>query len=121
MLPENVKTRVRYSRTRLSNKFTKIKNKTVKEPQHDIVYYVKCPGRLSERVLDHNGRDAKSHLVKHAIKKCHKYTKIADFNVTGKGYRNNAFKRKVAESLLIKDTRPTLNTHEKSVPLKLFN
>ena len=77
--------------------------------------------RLVERVLDHNDRDAKSHLVKHAIEKCHKYPKIEDFNIIGKGYRSNKFKWKVAESLLIKDVRPTLNTHEKSVPLKLFN
>ena len=130
---ENVTTRVTYSGTRLSSKSTKIKDKTVKEHQHDIVYYVKRPEsqcsedytgetarRLSERV-DHNGRDAKSHLLKHTIGKCHKYPKTADFNVIGKGYMNNTFKRKVAEPLLIKDLRPTLNTHEKSVPLKLFN
>ena len=128
VLPENFTARVRYLGTRLSSKFTKIKDKTVKEHQHDIVYYVKCPEsqcskdytegmarRLSERVLDHNGRDAKSHLVKHAIKKCHNYPKVEDFNVIGKGYRNNTFKWKFAESLLIKDVRPTLNT------LKLFN
>ena len=76
---------------------------------------------MSERVLDHNGRDAKSHLVKHALKKSYKHLKIEDFNVIGKGYRNNTFKQKAAESLLIKDIRPTLNTHEKSVPLMLFN
>ena len=43
MLPENVTTRVTYSGTRLSSKFTKIKDKTVKENQHDIVYDVKYP------------------------------------------------------------------------------
>ena len=98
VLLKNVITRVTYSGTRLSSKFTKIKDKTVKENQHDIVYYVKYPEskcsedytgetarRLSERVLDHNGRDAKSHLVKHVIEKCRKYPKIEDFNVTGKG------------------------------------
>ena len=134
MLPANITTRVTYSGTRLSSKFRKIKYKTVKEHQYHIVYYVKWPEsqcsedytgetkrRLSERVLYHNGRDAKSHLVKHAIEKSHKYPKIEDFNVIGKGYKNNTFKRKVAESLFIKDVRPTLNTHEKSVPLKLFN
>ena len=71
-------------------------------------------------VLDHNGRDAKSHLVKHAIEQNDKYSKIEDFNIVDKDYRSNTFKRKVAESLLIKDITPTLNTHEKSVPLKLF-
>ena len=92
----------------------------VKEYQHDIVYYVKCPKsqcsedytgemarRLSERVLDHNGRDAKSHLVKHAIEQNDKYSKIEDFNIVDKDYRSNTFKRKVAESLLIKDITPT--------------
>ena len=67
---------------------------------------------LSEKVLDHNDRDAKSHLVKHVIKKCHKYPKIEDFNIIGTGYRNNTFKWKVGESSLIKGTRSTLNTRE---------
>ena len=126
MLLENVTTRVTYSGTRLSSKFTKIKDITVKEHQCNIVHYVKYPEskcsenytgetarRLSERVLDHNGRDAKSHLVKHAIEKCHKYPKI--------GYKNNTLKRRFTESLFIKDVRPFLNTHEKFVQLKLFN
>ena len=39
---------------------------------------------LSERAVDHNGRDSKSDLIKHAIKKCHKYPKIEDFNIIGK-------------------------------------
>ena len=69
----------------------------------------------------HNGKDAKSHLVKHDIEKFHKQPEIENFNIIGKGYRNNTFKWKVAKSLLIKDVRPNLNTHEKSMPLKLFN
>ena len=51
--------------------------------------------RLSERVLDHNGRDDKSHLIKHAIEKCNKYSKREYFNIIDKSYRNNTFKRKV--------------------------
>ena len=98
-LPETVTSRVTYSGTRLSSKFTKRKDKTVKEGQHDIVYYIKCPEsqcsvdytirRLSERVLDHNGRNTKSHLVK----KCHKYPKLEDFRMIDKSYGNNAFKQ----------------------------
>ena len=88
LFPENFITRVTCLGIRLSSKFTKIKDKPVKEHQHDIFYYVKCPEsqcsedytaetarRCSESVLDHNDRDAKSHLVKHAIEKCHKYPK----------------------------------------------
>ena len=40
--------------------------------------------RQRERVLEHNGRNAKSHLIKHAFEKCHKYPKIEDFNVISK-------------------------------------
>ena len=91
VLPENVATKVRYLGTRLSTKLTKIKDKTVKEHQHDIVYNVKrlesqcsedytgeTARRLSERVLDHNNRGAKCHLVKHDIKKRNKKSKIED-------------------------------------------
>ena len=38
----------------------------------------------TERVLEHNGGDTKSHLVNHAIEKCHKYPKIEDFNIIDK-------------------------------------
>ena len=38
VLPENVTTRVTNSGTKLTSKFTKMKDKTVKEHQHDIVY-----------------------------------------------------------------------------------
>ena len=57
MLPENVTTTVTYSGTRLSSKFTKIKDKTVKEHQHDIVYYVEFPeSQCSE---DYTGETAR--------------------------------------------------------------
>ena len=38
MLLENITTRVTYSGTRLSRKFTNLKGKTEKEHRHDIVY-----------------------------------------------------------------------------------
>ena len=41
--------------------------------------------RLSERILDPNGRDAKSHLVKCTTGKCHKYSKMEHFCTIGKG------------------------------------
>ena len=44
MLPANATAKETHSGTRLSSKFTKIKNKTVKKHQHDVVYYVKFPG-----------------------------------------------------------------------------
>ena len=116
VLPENDITRVTYSGTRLSSEFTKVIDKIVKEHQHDIAYCVKCSENqcsedingetaqgLPERVRDHNGINDKSHLVKHAIEKSHKYLKIEVLNIIGKSDRNNTFKRKVADSLSIKD------------------
>ena len=45
----------------------------------------------------------------------------ANFNITDMNFSNNKRKRKIAESLWIKDLRPTLNVQEKSIPLKLSN
>ena len=55
------------------------------------------------------------------MEKNNKYLKIKDLNIIGKSYSNNTFKSKIAESFSIRDTRPTLNTDGKSVPLNLFN
>ena len=84
-------------------------------------YVGECAGRLYERVKDHNGRDYSSHLVKHAVETAHLPVDTANFEVIGSGYRNNSSRRKIAEALLVKKLKPTLNIQEKSVPLKLFN
>ena len=97
VLLENLTTRVTYSGTGLRSKFTKVKGKTVKEHQHDIVYGVKCrenqcsenyiggsAQRLWERLLKNYVRDAKSHRVRYVIKnisKYHKYPKIEDLTL----------------------------------------
>ena len=44
-----------------------------------------------------------------------------DFIILDSGFRNNTRKRKIGEALMIKVIRPSLNTKEKSVELKLFN
>ena len=67
LLPENVSTRSSYTRTRLSSKFTRTKYQTLKDHQHDTVYYAECPENnctknytgetrrhLIERVIDHH-------------------------------------------------------------------
>ena len=54
VLPENVTTRVTYSGTTLSSKFTKIKDKTVKEHQHDIVYYVNVQKVSAQKTILEN-------------------------------------------------------------------
>ena len=68
---------------RLNSRF-QIKDNSKKEHEHNIVYHVNCcqesyenngiggsGRRLVERVKDHNGRDNKSHVLKHSIEKRH--------------------------------------------------
>ena len=73
-----------------------------------------------QRVKDHNGRDKSSHSVKLSIESGRDPVCHGNFRILDKGY-NNTFKRKVAEALLIKKHKPSLNVQEKSVKLELFN
>ena len=72
---ENVQARICYTSTKLGTKFNNIKDPVNKSHQHDVIYYNACPEpgcvkdytgetgrRLNETVIDHNGRDKKSHL-----------------------------------------------------------
>ena len=60
-------------------------------------------------------------MLKHSIEKNHENVLAENFKVIAKNFKNNKWKRKISESLWIKDLRPTLNAQDKSVPLKLFN
>ena len=62
----------------------------------------------------------KSHHFKHVAVNNHRNASYDDFKIIGSGFRNNTFKRKVAEALLTKELRATWNVQEKSVELKLF-
>ena len=77
--------------------------------------------RISERITDHNGRDQKSHIFKHSSEKCRLHFHTNSFKIIRNGFKNNSFKRKVSEALLIKQIKPSLNVQEKSIELKLFN
>ena len=75
---------------------------------------------ISERIIDHNGRDQNSHLFKHSCHKNHPNTSKTDFKIISSGFKNNYCRRKIAEALLIKQIKPSLNVQEKSNELKLF-
>ena len=105
-LPNNMVMKSAYSASKLSNKFN-IKSKIKQDHQHDLTYYAKCPEetcrenyigetgrRLSERVIDHSGRDKQSHVLKHCIEKAHKLPSLEDFMILGTNYRKNKFRRK---------------------------
>ena len=116
-LPENVQTRICYTGIKLGSKFNNIKDPVRKSHQHDVVYYATCPkpvcvedctgetGRkLNKRVIDHNGRDKKSCLYKHSQESNHPHVALNDFKIIGSNFQNQKFKRKIAKSLLIRET-----------------
>ena len=74
-----------------------------------------------ERIIDHAGRDSNSYVYKHCMETGHRSPDISDFKIIGSNFRKNVFKRKIAEALLIKQLKPTLNKQEKSIELKPFN
>ena len=109
-------------------------DKTPFEEQHDLLYRAVCAtnnctedyaGQTARRIVetakDHTGRDQHSNLVKRAIENNHLPAVKDDFTKLEGGYSNNTHKRKITEALMIKVVRPSLNTKEKSVELKLFN
>ena len=131
LLPEHTKLEI--TGKKLNSCFS-IKDKTSFEHQHDFIYYVNCTEpscrgnyveetgrRIIERIKDHGGRNHASHMVKHNIETSHTNVNTANFKNIDMNFSKNKRKRKIAESLWIKDLRPTLNIQEKSIPLKLFN
>ena len=109
-------------------------NVTKFKDNHDIIYQGRCPKigcndhylgetdrRISERVLDHAGRDHNSHLFEHSTESGHSVLDMNNYKVIEQGYKNNVRKQNIAEALLIKEMKPALNKQDNSVELKLFN
>ena len=96
LLPNHINTQVTYTGKKLSTCFN-IKDQTKFEHQHDIVYHGKChevdcidnyigkaSRRVSERIIDHNGRDKKSHLFRNSVEHNHKNVERQDFKYLDK-------------------------------------
>ena len=78
-LPYNVKTQVIFTGQKISNQFN-VKDRTKFQHKHDVIYFSKCPEqnctdnhigesarRICEQIIDHGGRDKKSHPFQHAV------------------------------------------------------
>ena len=126
LLPEHTKIEITFTGKKINSCFS-IKDKTKFEHQHDLVYYVECTEascrdnyvgetglRIIERIQDHSGRDHASHILKHNIETSHTDVNIGNFKIIDMNFGNYTRKWKIAESLWIKDLRPTLNIQEKS-------
>ena len=86
----------------------------------DIIYIGETNKGIIERIQDHSSRGKSSHLLKHARKKGHTHVWENDSEILGNNHQSN-IKRKISESLYIRQLKPTLNANEKSIPLHLFN
>ena len=108
-LPNNIETKVVYTRTKLGSNF-QIKDRTKFDHKHDLVYYVKYPEfqedyigeigrRLHERICDHSGKDSKSQMLKHSLENNHGQSSFEGFCILRNGYTNSKIKRKISEAL----------------------
>ena len=133
VLPSNVKTRITYTGQKLNSRF-QIKDKINEKHKHDLIYYTKCPEefctedylretgrRIIERVADNVGKDKQSHLLKHTLTRNHRHVDLGNMKIIDSSFHNNKLKRKISEALYIKQYRPSLNSQEQSVELKLLN
>ena len=124
--------RIVYTAKKLGTKFP-VKDKTPKEHLHNVVYHAKCPNkkckseytgqtgcRTQKRVIQHNSKDKKSHLLMHAKKTKHRRVWMKDFQILGQGY-SNKIKRKISEALYIKQLKPDLNIQKEALKLSLYN
>ena len=73
-----------------------------------------------KRTLDHNSRDKASHVLAHSKKTKHRRVYMENLKILGRGYKSD-FKRKISESLFIKELKPDLNKQKDAFKLKLFN
>ena len=128
---ENRMMRIIYKAKKLSTRFP-IKDKTNLKHRYNVVYHIKCPDkkckseyigqtkcRVGKRAAEHNKSDKNSHVLKHSKKTKHRRVWLKDFKVRGQGYQTN-FKRKISESLFIREFKPDLNVQKDAYKLSLF-
>ena len=53
------------------------------------------------------------------ITMCPTRVRINDLEIVDSGFCNNSYRRKIAEALIIRNKRPSLNSQDMSIPLKL--
>ena len=130
-MPENVRPRIVYNGTKLSTFFS-AKDEVQKEHRSNLIYYyqnkednntayigeTKC--RLGKRIKEHQGADKQSAIVINCREKNLPPPSPSEFTVIGRNY-DNRLKRRIAESLYIKEKKSELNVQVDSYRLKLFN
>ena len=129
-LEDGIKWKNVYNSAKLSQCFN-VKDPVPQKDKSDLVYKCTCPQicfnewyiheterRLVERIMDHEKRDKKSHICKHCNENSHPHVLLKNFQIISRNY-GNRIKRKISETLLINELKPSLNKQDKSFPLKL--
>ena len=129
---QNLKIRVTYTPTKLGSKFI-VKDKTKDESLHNVTYHVSCGNkkckscyvgqtkcRIIKRTLQHNSKDNASHVLMHSKKTKHRRVTMKNVRILGRRYKSD-FKRRISESLFIKQLKPDLNKQKDAFKLKLYN
>ena len=130
-IPEKIRPRTVYQGTKLSAFFS---TKDKVDPMHcsNLVYYYKGSGtgekddytgetkcRIGKRIHEHIRYDTESAIYKNYHQKNITPPTPSDFSVIGKNYENR-LKRRIAESLFIKEKKSSLNIQKDSHQLRLF-
>ena len=114
-----VKPKVVYNSAKVSQYFN-VKDPVPQKYKSDLVYKCTCPeidckesyigeteSCFEERITDHNKRDKKSHIYKHSCQNSHPHVWLDNFQIVGRNY-GNGIKRKIGETLLINELKPSL-------------
>ena len=85
----------------------------------DCDYTGETKGRYGKRIGEHQGRDKESAIVIDFQAKGLPPPSPSEFTILGRNY-NDRLKRRIAESLFIKEKKPSLNVQVDAYKLKLF-
>ena len=112
LLPQCIVLKVVFTGSKISSKF-QVKYRTIFSHNHDIIYHGNFPknscadicvgetGRkISERVLEHIGKDTNNHLYKHSMQTGHQTLEISEYQIIGNGYWNNWNKLKIPADII---------------------
>ena len=101
LLPPELKMQATYTGKKLSTCFN-VKGQSKFDYQGDMVYYAdysetcrenyigESDHRISERIKDHNGRNLKSHFLRHSVESRHANVSYEDFKTISKNFNNNS-------------------------------
>ena len=68
-------------------------------PTCEDKYISETARRIHGNIKDQNGRDHKSHMLKHSIEEHNENVTRENFKIIAKNFKNNKWKQKISKSL----------------------